>query len=38
MDFLAKILAGVTLNAAENGSSKCFGWVWEEPTCPEEIL
>ena len=38
MSFLAKLLSGVATQAADEGSNACFGFIWEEPTCPEEIL
>lgn len=38
MTFLAKLFSGVATQAADAGSNACFGFVWEEPTCPEEIL
>lgn len=38
MNFLAKLLSGVATQAADEGSTACIGLIWEEPTCPEEIL
>lgn len=38
MNILANILLDASMNVATAGSSECIGAIFEEPTCPEEIL
>lgn len=38
MNIIANLLSNTATNVAENGSSACIGFVWEEAVCPEEIL
>lgn len=36
MEFLANLLSGVALNTT--GDARTAWFVWDEPTCPEELL
>lgn len=38
MNILANLLSETTTKVAETSNSECFGFVFEEPVCPEEIL
>lgn len=38
MNIFANLLSETAASVAENGSSACIGFIFEEPSCPEEIL
>jgi len=38
VNIFANLLSGVASFLANTGSSACFGFIFEEPSCPEEIL